>query len=49
MFEVNNNKDKKVTVRFSDSEISVMEKYMAENNIKSKSDLIRLALKEKLK
>ena len=49
MFEVNNNKDKKVTVRFSDSEIKLMEKYMTENNIKSKTDLIRLALSEMIK
>lgn len=45
MFEVNDNKDKKVTVRFSSVEIETIEKYMNENNIKSKTDLIRLALR----
>lgn len=49
MFEVNDNKDKKVTVRFSSVEIETMEKYMNENNIKSKTDLIRLALKDLIK
>lgn len=34
----------KVTVRFTEEEIEIMEKYMEENNIKSKTDLIRLAL-----
>ncbi|XZN58069.1 hypothetical protein ACSW9A_16505 (plasmid) [Clostridium perfringens] len=49
MFEINDNKDKKVTVRFSESEIEIMEKYMDVNNIKSKTDLIRLALKNLIK
>lgn len=44
MFEINDKKNIKVTVRFSESEVELMEKYMNENNIKSKSDLIRLAL-----
>lgn len=49
MFEINDNKDKKITVRFSQGEVEMMEKYMAENNIKSKTDLIRLALKIMIK
>lgn len=49
MFEVNSNKDKKVTVRFSKDEINLMEKYMNENNITSKTDLIRFALKNLIK
>lgn len=44
MFDVNNNKDKKITVRFSNAEIEAMEKYMIENGIKSKTDLLRIAL-----
>ena len=44
MFEINDKKNIKVTVRFSESEVELMEKYMNENNIKSKSDLITLAL-----
>lgn len=44
MFEINNKRDIRVTVRFSECEIELMEKYMYENNIKSKTDLIRLAL-----
>ena len=44
MIEINDKKNIKVTVRFSESEVELMEKYMNENNIKSKSDLIRLAL-----
>ena len=36
MFEINNKRDIRVTVRFSECEIELMEKYMYENNIKSK-------------
>ena len=49
MFEAKENKDKKVTVRFSGDEIKMMEKYMNENNINSKTDLIRLALRNLIK
>lgn len=44
MFETKENKDKKVTVRFTSGELEVMEKYMAENNIKSLTELIRAAV-----
>lgn len=49
MFDVNNNKDKKITVRFSQAEVQMMEKYMLENGIKSKTDLIRIAVGELIK
>lgn len=43
-FDKKEKKTIKVTVRFTEEEIEIMEKYMEENNIKSKTDLIRLAL-----
>lgn len=43
-FDKKEKKNIKVTVRFTEEENEIMEKYMEENNIKFKTDLIRLAL-----
>lgn len=49
MFETKENKDKKVTVRFTSAEVEVMEKYIKENNLKNITELIRVAVGEKIK
>lgn len=43
-FDKKEKKTIKITVRFTEEENEIMEKYMEENKIKSKTDLIRLAL-----
>ena len=49
MFETKENKDRKITVRFTGAEVEVMEQYIKENNLKNITELIRVAVGEKVK
>ena len=48
MFEDKETRDKKITVRFTKSELIAMQQYIKTNNIKTIPGLIRVAVKDKL-
>ena len=48
MFEENETRDKKITIRFTTKELEAMQQYIKTNNIKTIPSLIRLAVKNEL-